>query len=60
MQNFANTQHELIDTERELEKKVVEGLGVFNTTKLFLEKQETLVSGSVNGCFNYFKTYLRT
>ncbi len=34
------TQHELIDTGREPEKNVVGGLGVFNTSKLTLEKQE--------------------
>ena len=39
------TQQELIDRGREPEKKVVEGLGVFNTLKLFLEKQETTCVG---------------
>ena len=46
--HFTKMRDELTDTGREHEKKIVGGLGVFNTSKLFLEKQETTcMCGSV-------------
>ena len=39
--HFTKTQHELIDTEREFQKKVVGGQGIFKTSKPFLEKQQS-------------------